>query len=83
MLGDVRKPLRTDEEGRRLDERREPPDRDIRNSWDRRLRGKPVERGPETVRQRAGRAEPIREFGELSHDGPRVLEQRLPRRVPA
>ena len=77
MLGDVRKPLRTDEEGRRLDERREAPDRAFGDGRDRRLRGKSVERGPETVRQSAGRAEPVREFRELSHHGPDVFEERL------
>ena len=41
-------------------------------------RCKTVERRPETVRQFAGRAEPVRELGELANDGPRVLEQRLP-----
>ena len=57
---------------------REAPDRALGDGWDRRLRCKTVERRPETVRQFAGRAEPVRELRELAHDGPRVFEQRLP-----
>ena len=78
MLGDVREPLRANEVGRGLDERREAPGRAVGNGRDRRLCRETAERRAKAVLQCAGRAKPVRELLELSHDRPRVFEQRLP-----